>query len=85
MLQLLNQGKFELAHESTFLLDEISELPLLLQAKLLRVIQEGEVERLGGKQPSKVNVRLLATTNRDLRQMRPRRAISRRTSFIDLT
>lgn len=62
-------GKFELAHDSTFMLDEISEMPLLLQAKLLRVIQEGEVERLGAKQPLKVNVRLLASTNRDLQQM----------------
>ena len=62
-------GKFELAHDSTFMLDEISEMPLLLQAKLLRVIQEGEVERLGAKQPIKINVRLLASTNRDLQQM----------------
>lgn len=62
-------GKFELAHESTFLLDEISEMPLLLQAKLLRVIQEGEVERLGAKQPTKVNVRILATSNRNLSEM----------------
>ena len=62
-------GKFELAHDSTFLLDEISELPLLLQAKLLRVIQEGEIERLGARQPVKINVRLLATTNRDLSRM----------------
>jgi transcriptional regulator with PAS, ATPase and Fis domain len=62
-------GKFEIASGGTFLLDEISEMPLLLQAKLLRVIQEGEVERLGGKAPVKVNVRLLATTNRDLAQM----------------
>lgn len=62
-------GKFELANDSTFLLDEISELPLLLQAKLLRVIQEGEVERLGAKIPQKVNVRLIATTNRDLQAM----------------
>ncbi|MCB0411966.1 MAG: sigma-54-dependent Fis family transcriptional regulator [Bdellovibrionales bacterium] len=62
-------GKFELAHESTFLLDEISELPLLLQAKLLRVIQEGEVERLGSQQPVKVNTRLIATTNRSLEEM----------------
>ncbi len=62
-------GKFEMASESTFLLDEISEMPLLLQAKLLRVIQEGEVERLGARQPVKVNVRLVATTNRDLAQM----------------
>jgi two-component system response regulator FlrC len=62
-------GKFELANESTFLLDEISELPLLLQAKLLRVIQEGEVERVGGKCPIKINVRLIATTNRDLAKL----------------
>ncbi len=62
-------GKFELANDSTFLLDEISEMPLLLQAKLLRVIQEGEIERLGAKIPLKVNVRLIATTNRDLQQM----------------
>ena len=67
--QAMKPGKFELAHESTFLLDEISELPLLLQAKLLRVIQEGEVERLGAKAPLKVNVRLIATTNRDLSEM----------------
>lgn len=62
-------GKFELAHESTFLLDEISEMPLLLQTKILRVLQEGEIERLGGSAPIKVNVRLIATTNRDLKQM----------------
>lgn len=62
-------GKFELAGDGTFLLDEISELPLLLQSKLLRVIQEGEVERLGGRAPVKVNVRLIATTNRDLASM----------------
>lgn len=62
-------GKFEQAHESTFLLDEVSELPLLLQAKLLRVLQEGEVERLGGSAPVKVNVRVIATTNRSLEKM----------------
>ena len=62
-------GKFELADRSTFLLDEISEMPLPLQAKLLRVLQEGEVERLGGRQPIKINVRSIATTNRDLREM----------------
>ena len=62
-------GKFEQAHESTFLLDEVSEMPLILQAKLLRVIQEGEVERLGGTAPVKVNVRLIATTNRSLEKM----------------
>lgn len=63
------KGKFELAHGGTFLLDEISELPLLLQGKLLRVIQEGEVTRLGGQKPLSVDVRLLATTNRDLKNM----------------
>jgi two-component system response regulator FlrC len=62
-------GKFESAHESTFLLDEISEMALPLQAKLLRVLQEGEIERLGGSQPVKVNVRIVATTNRDLEAM----------------
>lgn len=62
-------GKFEQAHESTFLLDEISEMPLPLQAKLLRVLQEGEVERLGGQNPISVNVRIIATTNRSLEKM----------------
>lgn len=62
-------GKFELAHESTFLLDEISEMSLPLQAKLLRVLQESEVERLGGTAPVKVNVRMVATTNRSLEKM----------------
>lgn len=62
-------GKFEMASGGTFLLDEISEMPLLLQAKLLRVIQEGEVERLGAKVPTRINVRLIATSNRDLKAM----------------
>ncbi|MDZ4677643.1 MAG: sigma-54 dependent transcriptional regulator [Oligoflexia bacterium] len=62
-------GKFELASESTLLLDEISEMPLSLQAKLLRVLQEEEVDRLGGRNPIKVNLRIIATTNRDLWKM----------------
>jgi len=62
-------GKFELANDGTFLLDEISELPLLLQAKLLRVLQEGEVERLGGGSPIPINVRLIATTNKPLEEL----------------
>jgi two-component system response regulator FlrC len=62
-------GKFEAANNSTFLLDEISELPLGLQAKMLRVLQEGEIERLGGSTPIKVNPRLVATTNRSLQVM----------------
>jgi len=59
-------GKFELADKSTLFLDEIGEMPLEAQAKLLRVIQERELERLGGKQIIKVDVRLVAATNRDL-------------------
>lgn len=60
-------GKFEQANGGTLLLDEISEMPLPLQAKLLRVIQEREVERLGSRHTIKLDVRILATTNRDLR------------------
>ncbi len=60
-------GKFEQAEGGTLLLDEVSEMALPLQAKLLRVIQEREVERLGGRRVISLNVRLLATTNRDLR------------------
>ncbi|MDX8390332.1 MAG: sigma-54 dependent transcriptional regulator [Mariprofundaceae bacterium] len=61
-------GKFEIAHHGTLLLDEVTEMPLHLQAKLLRVLQEGEVDRLGGKHPVKVDVRIIATTNRDIKQ-----------------
>jgi two-component system response regulator FlrC len=59
-------GKFELAHGGTLLLDEISEMDLRLQAKLLRVIQEAEVDRIGGRKPVSVDVRILSTTNRNL-------------------
>ena len=61
-------GKFELAHTGTILLDEISEMDLALQAKLLRVLQEGELDRVGGTETIKVNVRVLATTNRNLEE-----------------
>ncbi len=61
-------GKFELAHNGTLLLDEVTEMPLLLQAKLLRVLQEREVERIGGKKPIKIDVRIIATTNRNLKK-----------------
>ena len=60
-------GKFELAREGTVFLDEISEMSLNLQAKLLRVLQEMEFERVGGKDRVKVNARIIAATNRDLR------------------
>ncbi len=59
-------GKFELANNSTLFLDEIGELPPDLQAKLLRVLQEREIERIGGKGTIKVNVRIIAATNRNL-------------------
>ena len=60
-------GKFEQAQGGTLLLDEIAELPLPLQAKLLRVLQEREVERVGGKKAIALDIRVIATTNRDLR------------------
>ncbi len=61
-------GKFELANHSTLFLDEIGEMPLEAQAKLLRVIQERELERIGGKQTIKIDVRIVAATNRDLEE-----------------
>ena len=62
-------GRFELADTGTLFLDEIGELPLDLQSKLLRVLQEGEYERVGGTQTFKVNVRVIAATNRNLEQL----------------
>ncbi|MBF8673900.1 sigma-54-dependent Fis family transcriptional regulator [Pseudomonas fulva] len=59
-------GKFEQANGGTLLLDEISEMPLALQAKLLRVLQEREVERVGARKPIALDIRVVATTNRDL-------------------
>jgi DNA-binding NtrC family response regulator len=62
------EGRFELAHGGTILLDEISEIPLTVQAKLLRVLQEREFERVGGNRTIKVDVRVIATTNRNLEE-----------------
>jgi len=59
-------GKFEQAQDGTLLLDEVTEMPLGLQAKLLRVLQEREVERVGGKKPIALNIRIVATSNRDM-------------------
>jgi DNA-binding NtrC family response regulator len=59
-------GKFEMAHTGTLLLDEIGEMTMGLQAKLLRVLQEREVDRVGGRDPVPVNIRVIATTNRTL-------------------
>lgn len=61
-------GKFELAHQSTLFLDEIGELPMEAQSKLLRIIQERELERIGGQQTIKIDVRLIAATNRNLEE-----------------
>lgn len=61
-------GKFELAEGGTIILDEIGEMPMSLQAKLLRVLQEQEVDRIGGKAPIKIDVRVIALTNRDLKR-----------------
>ncbi len=60
------KGKFELAHQGTLLLDEISEMDYRLQSKLLRVLQEREIDRIGGAKPIPVDVRFVATTNRDI-------------------
>lgn len=61
-------GRFELANEGTLLLDEISEIPLALQSKLLRVVQEQELERVGGTKLVKVDVRLISTSNQDMKK-----------------
>ena len=67
--QKQKKGKIELAHEGTLFLDEIGDLPKAMQVKLLRVLQSGELEHLGGTVPIKVNVRIIAATNADLEKM----------------
>ncbi|AOY78488.1 sigma-54-dependent Fis family transcriptional regulator [Clostridium formicaceticum] len=62
-------GKFELANKSTIFLDEIGEMPLNMQAKLLKAIQEKEIDRVGGEKSQKVDVRIIAATNQDLKEM----------------
>ncbi len=62
----MKEGKFELAHRGTILMDEIGEMPYALQAKLLRLVEQKQFERLGGKKPISVDVRIIAATNQDL-------------------
>src|SRR5574343_1539046 len=64
--QQAQAGKFEQAQDGTLLLDEVTEMPMGLQAKLLSVLQEREVERVGGKKPVSLNIRIIATSNRDM-------------------
>jgi len=64
--QQAQAGKFEQAQDGTLLLDEVTEMPMGLQAKLLRVLQEREVERVGGKKPVALNIRVVATSNRNM-------------------
>ena len=71
-------GKFELADGGTLLLDEVGEMPLGLQPKLLRVLQEREFDRLGDTRTVRVDLRVIATTNRSLSEMVQRRPVSRR-------
>ena len=62
-------GLFEMAHKGMLFLDEVGELPLMLQVKLLRALQENEIQRIGGTTPKKVDVRIIAATNRNLKEM----------------
>ncbi len=83
------KGRFELAHGGTILLDEVSEIGLGIQAKLLRVIQEREIERVGGVKPIEVDVRIIATTNKNLieevREKRFREDLYYRLNVVPIT
>ena len=72
-----NIGKFEQAHGGTILLDELGDLSLAAQAKVLRLLEQKEFERLGGDEPIKVDVRIIGATNQDLEQMAERNAFRR--------
>lgn len=76
-------GKFEVADGGTLFLDEIGDMPLQMQAKILRTLQEGEVERIGSNQPKTVDVRIIAATNRDLKEMIKEKPLGK-TSIIEL-
>ena len=76
------EGKFEVADGGTLLLDEIGDMPLETQAKILRVLQERELERVGGNRTIKVDVRILAATNQDARVEGAERAPSAKISTI---
>ncbi len=79
------QGLFEVADGGTLFIDEIGEMPGALQAKLLRVLEDGSLRRVGSIKERRVNVRLLAATNRNLAQQVQSRAISARTCTIAST
>ena len=64
-------GKFEQAHRGTLFLDEIGDMPAVMQAKLLRVLEEGEIERVGGSRPMRVDVRVVVATHRNLEEQVP--------------
>ena len=64
-----HNGKFEQAHRGTLFLDEIGDMPIAMQAKLLRVLEEGEVERIGAEKPTKVDVRVVVATHRNLEEL----------------
>ncbi len=78
------KGKFELASGGTLLLDEIGEMPLVIQPKLLRVLQSGEIERIGGTRPVKLDVRIIAATHRDLKAERFREDLYYRLNVVTI-